>query len=268
VTVVVPFAGSDQRLRELHEALWTLRLRPGDELIVADNRLHPVHTPAYARNAGATGARGEWLVFIDADTVPDAGLLDAYFDPPPGPRSGVLAGGIRDVAARDTATALAVVARRQMDQRATLERAGTPYAQTANCAIRRTAFEAAGGFDAAARAGEDADLCFRLQRAGWRIEERPRALVDHRSRATVVAWLRQMLVHGSGAAWIERRWPGELPAPGTGRLARRLARHAAAAARSLAHGDLRATENAVLDLLGAAAFELGRLYPNTRHRRG
>jgi len=263
--VVVPFDGTDERLRELRGTLATLRTRPGDELIVSDNRHDPVRTPAFARNRGAHGARGEWLVFVDADTIPDPGLLDAYFDPPPRSQTGILAGSIRDVAVRETPTARSIVASERMSQQATLGRTGTPYAQTANCAIRRSAFEAAGGFEEAARAGEDADLCFRLQHAGWEIEERPGAAVDHRSRESVTAWLAQMVRHGSGAAWIERRWPGELAALGPRRLARRLARGAADAAGAAARGELEPATDAILDSLGAAAFELGRLLPNTRY---
>ncbi len=268
VSVVVPFAGSDEQLAALELALGALAVRPGDELVVSDNRRDPVRTPAYARNGGAAGARGEWLVFLDADTRPDPGLLDAYFDPPPGPRTAVLAGGIRDVALRATAVARNTVTRAQMSQRSTLQRAGMPYAQTANCAVRRAAFDAIGGFHADARAGEDADLCFRLQRAGWEIEERLAATVDHRARETVGPWLAQLARHGSGAAWVGRRWPGEFPAPGPWQLARRLARDSADAAASLSRGDRGAAADAVFDLIGALAFELGRLIPNTRRRRG
>jgi GT2 family glycosyltransferase len=267
VTVVVPFAGSDAELRELSATLNGLRVRAGDELVVSDNRRDPVRTPAYARNRGARAARGEWLVFIDADTVPEPGLLDAYFDPPPRADTAVLAGGIEDYALRSTAVARVNVARARMSHRATLERAGTPYAQTANCAIRRTAFETAAGFEAAARAGEDADLCFRLRDAGWGLEERPRATVRHRSRETLAAWLAQMVRHGSGAAWLESRWPGELPAAGAGALVGRLGRDLVDAGSSLARRRPADAADPLLDLLGAVAFELGRLRPNTPGRR-
>jgi GT2 family glycosyltransferase len=223
-----------------------------------------VRTPAYARNRAADGARGEWLVFVDADVLPDPGLLDAYFDPAPRPQTAVLAGGIEDVAPRPTLVARTNTVRARMSQRTTLERAGTPYAQTANCAVRRSAFEDAGGFEAGARAGEDADLCFRLRRAGWGLEARPRAAVQHRSRETLRAWLKQLALHGSGAAWLERRWPGEFPAAGPLGLGRRFVRDGAGALGSLARGDRGGATTAILDLLGTAAFELGRLLPNTR----
>lgn len=264
---MVPFRGPDEQLRELCRSLSTVALRPGDELIVSDNRGDCVHTPAYARNRAAADARGEWLVFIDADATPHPGLLDAYFDPAPGARTAVLAGTIRDVALSSTGIAGRNAARARMSQRITLDREGTPYAQTANCAIRRSAFEAVGGFDSLARAGEDADLCFRLQRAGWGIEERPAAVVDHCSRATLRAWLGQMLVHGSGAAWLERRWPGEFPAPGVRSLVRRIGHDAAGAGRALVARRPQDAVDAVLDLTGATAFELGRLVPNARSSR-
>jgi len=262
---VVPFAGSDEQLHALRATLDRLRLRPGDELVVSDNRRDPIRTPAYARNRAAADASGEWLVFLDSDTIPDPGLLDAYFDPAPRSQTAVLAGGIEDLAVRPTIVARTNVARARMSERITLERAGTPYAQTANCAVRRTAFEGVDGFEAGARAGEDADLCFRLQRAGWGLEARPQAAVQHRSRGSLRAWLVQMAVHGSGAAWLDRRWPGEFSATGPLGLGRQMARGTIDALSSLARGERRAATAAILDLLGAAAFELGRLLPNTRH---
>jgi len=266
-SVIVPFAGSDAELAALRERLGALAVRPGDEVIVSDNRGQAIHTPAHARNLAAAEAHCEWLVFLDADAAPDAGLLEAYFDPPPGPRTAVLAGAIADAAPpRAGLVARHALARGQMSHRRTLERAGTPYAQTANCAVRRSAFQEVGGFVDRARAGEDADLCFRLSRAGWELEERPAARVSHRPRATVRAWLCQLAVHGSGAQWLESRWPGEFPAPGALALAARVGRHLAQAAATLLRGRGEQAAFALLDAAGALAFELGRLRDNTRQR--
>ncbi len=185
VSVIVPFAGSRQQLDGLRCRLAALELGPRDELLVADNRrdaaadcvetgaavrvLPAVGTacPGFARNRAARAARGDWLVFIDADTWPMPGLVQRYFNPPPGTDTGILAGGILDRPGGDGVAARASARRGHMSQRVTLDRAGTPYAQTANCAVRRAAFEAVGGFDEQARCGEDADLCFRLAALGW-----------------------------------------------------------------------------------------------------
>jgi GT2 family glycosyltransferase len=288
VSLIVPFAGSAADLEQLKRELPFLTRTDRDEVIIADNRrgtptpdangsaytdssavrvcaARGPSTPAFARNCGARVATGEWLVFIDADTRPAPSLLDDYFNPPPDPQTAILAGTIDDVADKDALVARHGVARGRMNQQTTLDRAGRSYAQTANCAVRRSAFEAVGGFEPLARAGEDADLCFRLQRAGWRLEPRERAVVAHRSRDSLGSWLLQLARHGSGAAWLNRRW-GEFAPPRPRQLGARLARSLAAAARALARGDREAAAFALLDLAGACAFELGRLGRNRAPR--
>jgi mycofactocin glycosyltransferase len=281
VAVIVPFAGPEAQLRELLEALAALDLDEGDEVLVADNRRHAQperdavarvvpaagpRSPAFARNAAAARARADWLVFLDADVRPTPGLLGAYFDPPPGERVGVLGGSIRDVAARDTAVARYVVARAMMDQGTTLGHPHRAFVQTANCAVRRVAFEAVGGFAPAVRAAEDADLCWRLQDAGWTLELRPGARVEHRSRASLGALLRQLAVHGAGAAWLNRRHPGADPPPPARSLVRRPGHYGRRAARAWRRGDRDAVRFALIELLSLYAFDLGRLLPNGRDR--
>ena len=280
VSVIVPFTGSDAALDRLVAALASLRAAPGDELIVADNtprapvsrvtraarvRVHRaagVRAAGFARNCGARAGTGEWLVFVDADTELHPTLLDAYFDPTPAASTAVLAGGIADVTAAPTLPARHSAARRHMSQAVTVRRTGSPYAQTANCAIRRSAFAAVGGFDETIRAGEDADLCFRLARAGWTIEERPGALVGHRSRATLRALLTQLARHGSGAAWLNRRYPGEFPPPSPRDLAGRLRNAALTSGAAMMRGEREPAAFALLDLLSQSAFDGGRLLSN------
>ncbi len=284
VSVVVPFAGDPGAFESLLQLLSRLELGDGDELIVADNaRARPlargssspvrvvaaggVRAPGFARNRGADGARGEWLLFLDADTVAQPDLLARYFSPAPGARTGVLAGGILDRPGGSGLAARVSAERGHMSHRVTLERTGRPYAQTANCAVRRRAFEAVGGFDETARAGEDADLCFRLADAGWELEQRPGAMVDHFTRDALPALLSQLVDHGRGAAWLERRYPGEFPSPRPRELAGRLAHGARVALAAARRGDRRGASVALLEVASGAAFDLGRLLPN-RPRRG
>lgn len=277
VSVVIPFAGSADDLTRLARDLERMVRAPTDELILADNR-RPGSAPlpeaslpsgarivradrqpgpGPARNAGASVANGDWIVFIDADTRPAPDLIEAYFDPAPGPGTAVLAGAIEDVATRSTLVSRHDVARERMSQGMTLRRS-SPYAQTANCAVLRSAFESIGGFDEQAR-GEDADLCFRLFRAGWEMEVRAGARVVHRAREEFRDWLSQQVRHGRGAAWLERRYPGEFPARGWRFLINRLVYLGAQSARSLVRGDREQAGFAVLDLIRIWAFELGRL---------
>ena len=253
VSVIVPFAGTDEELDATIAAMERIELRDGDELLIADNRPQPrpglvdARGPAssyFARQRAAEQATGDWLVFTDADCRPEPGLLDAYFEPPP--RAAVLVGAIVDTVDEDTRVARHIAARRKLDQGNTL-RHPRPYGQTANLAVRRDAFEAVGGWPDPVRSGGDADLCWRLAAAGYDLEERPAARVHHRSRATLGALLRQLHRHGAGMQWLDRRYPGAFPPPGPRALAGRF--------KLLARGDW-------IEFLSAWAVDLGRLKAN------
>src|SRR3954469_20850268 len=202
VDVVVPFRGSPAELEELRRRLARVELREGDSLLVVDNT--PGHgssqgavpvlgapgqaTPGYARNRGAERGSADWLVFIDADVVPPADLLDLYFEPPPSGHTAILAGGASD---EPVGTERGPVARYAYISGAMSQDNTFGYGpqwgfpQTANAAVRRAAFHEVGGFREDIRAGEDADLSFRLRAAGWKVERRDRAAVVHLSRQTV-----------------------------------------------------------------------------------
>jgi GT2 family glycosyltransferase len=282
LSVIVPFAGQPAELERLLRALHALELRPGDEVIVADNRpgeaaprdcgeikIRPavgVCSPGFARNRGAAMSDCEWLVFIDSDTEPSASLLDDLFDPPPAPTTAILAGEIVDVAAEPTGAARHGAARALLSQAQTLSRPIAPYAQSANCAVRRTAFAEVGGFAEEARAGEDADLCFRLERAGWQLEPRPQARVAHRARETLPALLTQLMRHGSGAAWLNDRYPGWFPPPTVWGFCARIGRQLFTAAGAAVRGDRATGTTALFELAEACAFEFGRLLSNRARR--
>jgi hypothetical protein len=77
-----------------------------------------------------------------------------------------------------------------------------------NMAFRRDALVAIGGFNPVfARAGDDVDVCWRLQARGWPIGFAPSALVWHHHRPSVRAYLRQQIGYGEGEAWLEPRHP-------------------------------------------------------------
>jgi glycosyltransferase involved in cell wall biosynthesis len=280
VDVVVPFFGPRESLERLVRGLAALRLRPGDTLTVADNRpagaapvaghgavrvvrAHGRQSSYYARNAGAAQGEADWLLFLDADVSPHPDLLDLYFEREPSERAGVLAGGIEDEPCGADASPAARFAAMagSMSQGNTL-RGEWAYVQTANCAIRREAFDAVGGFCDEIRSGGDADICFRLRAAGWEIEPREGATVVHASRRELAKLVRQRARMGAGAAWVNERHPGSFPAARLPGLAKWGAGSLARACSCAIRGRRDEALMRALDPLTVWAFELGRRLPN------
>jgi GT2 family glycosyltransferase len=226
VSVVMPFAGDVVAARTAVASLLDLDVAPGDELILADNsgvvgahsalkivRASAERSPAHARNAGAEQASRDWILFLDADCRVSPGLLDAFFSEPVADDVGALAGEV--VPAGDGATVAERygAARSFLSQQAHLAHPYLPRAVAANLMVRRAAFEQVGGFYEGVRAAEDTDFSWRLQRAGWRLELRPQASVEHRYRATLRELRVQWRGYAAGRAWLRRRYRGFEPEP-------------------------------------------------------
>lgn len=236
VSVVIPFAGESAAAQAALAMAGGLRLADGDEVIVADNSgtvpadaatARVVHasgerSPSHARNVGARAANGGWILFLDADTIAPVDLLDRYFDRDPGPTVGALAGEIVPADGAGDSLATRYAAQRNfLSARAHVAHPFRPRAAAANLMVRRTAFEAAGGFREGLRAAEDTDFCWRLQDLGWTLELREEAAVQHIYRETVRDLRAQWRSYAAGRAWLARTYPGFHPQPAAVRAARR-----------------------------------------------
>ena len=280
--MVVPFAGTQDELEQLLAGLDRLELLPEDTVTVVDNRRRPAEPAVrgrtrvltaperrssyFARNRGVEGRTGEWIVMLDADVLPPPDLLDRFFDPAPAERTAVVAGRLIDSGPHPGECATAAIRwglhRSTMSQHNTL--AGPwGYAQTASCAVRRAAFNEVGGFREDIRSGGDADLCYRLRAAGWSIESREGAASVHASRRTLRRLVRQRLRHGSGAAWLNREYPGSAPGHGSWPgLVKWTFQCTARSALASLRGRREEALIAAVDLIVMWATELGRLLPN------
>lgn len=146
-------------------------------------RLLPCPEPGSyaARNAGAAIARGETLVFTDADCRPLPGWLAALAEAAEATPALLLAGPVAMEPAPATADG-------RINPYAAYDRIrGIPqalyvahgYGATANLAVPRAVFAALGGFDAGRFSGGDAAFCRRAGRAGHGIRLVEAAVVRH-----------------------------------------------------------------------------------------
>jgi GT2 family glycosyltransferase len=77
-----------------------------------------------------------------------------------------------------------------------------------NMAFRKEALLAIGGFDEQFRiAGDDVDVCWRLQAQGWTLGFSAPAMVWHHRRDSVKGYWKQQLNYGRAEAMLERKWP-------------------------------------------------------------
>jgi mycofactocin system glycosyltransferase len=169
--------------------------------------------PAAARNAGLGLVTTPLVAFVDADVELPTGWLEpllAHFDDD---RVAMVAPRVR------TSSATSVIGRYERDH-SPLDlgpepariRAGTrvSYVPAAAIVCRTDAIRAIGGFDTSLRFGEDVDLVWRLDHAGWVCRYEPTSFVRHAPRADPKSWLRQRIGYGSSAAPLSARHPGAL----------------------------------------------------------
>jgi GT2 family glycosyltransferase len=167
-----------------------------------------------ARNVGAAAATGEIVAYLDADAWPDAHwvqyLVDTF------ERTGSSAVGGPNIPPLGTSTIAESVARSPGGPiHVLVSDTEAEHIPGCNFAIRKDVFEELGGFDPQFRAaGDDVDLCWRLQQAGHRIGFHSGAMVWHLRRSSLPAYWRQQLGYGRAEALLERKWPDRYNAAG------------------------------------------------------
>ena len=160
-----------------------------------------------ARNIGLEQASGEIVAYTDADVRVDP-LWLAYLVQPLLTSDVVGSGGPNVVPADDPRIAQSVARAPGGPTHVLLDDRIAEHVPGCNMAFRRDALLAIGGFNPIyLRAGDDVDVCWRLQARGWKIGFSPAAIVWHRHRATVRAYWRQQAGYGEGETWLALKHP-------------------------------------------------------------
>lgn len=142
----------------------------------------PSNGPAINRNRGATWSQAPWLVFLDDDVrVPDGWLLRiarVIGGPDPADLIGGMIGSQAPSNLFSQAAEDFVVRHREYPE--------GWFLAAAHLVVRRSAFEALGGFDTGFDyGGEDWDLCRRAHSLGLRVDVEPTISVAH---ANAMSW--------------------------------------------------------------------------------
>jgi glycosyltransferase involved in cell wall biosynthesis len=196
--VVVVDNGSTDGTREEVET-WRRRL---PLLVIAEASAR--RGAAHARNVGAAAARGENIAFCDADDEVAAGWLAAVDK------------ALRREEAVACRTETGKLNRPEaVSGRGALQRDGLqrytyppylPFSGGGQLAVRRRVFEQLGGFDESLAACEDADFCWRLQLAGYRLGFARDAVIHVRLRGSRLDMCRQARSWGEWNAALYKKY--------------------------------------------------------------
>jgi len=166
-----------------------------------------------ARTTGLHAARGHIVAYIDDDAYPDSDWLKHLKMTFDAGYAGV--GGPNIPPPEDSDFSKCVAHAPGGPIHVLLSDTDAEHLPGCNMAFRRDALLAIGGFDPQFRAaGDDVDVCWRVQENGGKLGFDAAAIVFHHRRGTFSAYWKQQKGYGKAEALLERKWPYKYNAVG------------------------------------------------------
>ncbi len=160
-----------------------------------------------ARNVGYENASGEIIAYTDSDCVVDPDWL-TYLAFKFVHGGFVAVGGPNLPPPEESRTAACVAASPGGPAHVLIDDEVAEHIPGCNMAFLKTTLQEIGGFDPIHRAaGDDVDLCWRLQNHGHAIGFSPAAMVWHFRRNTIKAYLKQQMGYGKAEAQLYFKHP-------------------------------------------------------------
>jgi GT2 family glycosyltransferase len=233
VSVVVCTYNGGRTLEQCLQSLTCLDY-PDYEVIVVDDGstddtqpilarfpgVRAIHQPnaglSVARNVGLREARGEVVAYTDSDCFADGDWLTHLVHQLTS--TGAAAVGGPNLTPDDGWLAGCVAASPGQPTHVLESEQVAEHIPGCNMAFRRDALAAINGFDPVYRkAGDDVDVCWRLQQAGYWITFAPGAFVWHHRRQNPRAYLKQQGGYGEAEALLRFKHPDRFNSLGDGK---------------------------------------------------
>jgi GT2 family glycosyltransferase len=230
ISVIVCSYNGSQTLRQCLDSLKALTYPNFEVIVVNDGSTDGTETIAknsgfrlittencglsHARNVGLRAATAEIVAYIDDDAYPDLHWLTYLaFSFINTSHAGI--GGPNVPPANDGPIADCVAHAPGGPVHVLLSDDEAEHIPGCNMAFRRAALLEVGGFDEQfCSAGDDVDMCWRLQEKGFTLGFSPAAMVWHHRRNSVLAYWKQQVGYGKAEALLERKWPEKYNAAG------------------------------------------------------